>query len=145
MDFLLLLIFSCQYKRNKILLQTYSCYELPRIGLKMLNCVLCYLGAQTLSLKFWNLDYLFIHFYFLNSICILYIAITISLPFLLIVVVWLLWSVKRMSFPLLYNPTFCCSSSQDDNPARDCTKHDIKVYNDNNNNNNNNNNSIIWF
>ena len=33
-----------------------------------------------------------------------------------------------MSFPLPHHPKFCCSSSLDDNPARDCTKQNIWVY-----------------
>ena len=33
-----------------------------------------------------------------------------------------------MPFPLPHHPKFCCSSSLDDNPTRDCTKQNIRVY-----------------
>ena len=48
----------------------------------------------------------------------------------------------------IHNLTFFCPRSQDDDPARDCITHEIKVYaynsndnNDDNNNNSNNNNN----
>ena len=45
----------------------------------------------------------------------------------------------------VHNLTFFCPRSQDDDPARDCITHEVKVYaynsNNNNNNNDNNNNS----
>ena len=49
---------------------------------------------------------------------------------------------KRVVFSLLLdNLTFFCLRSWEDNLARDCITHEIKVYADNTNNNNNNNNN----
>ena len=43
---------------------------------------------------------------------------------------------------LLHGLDFSCPRSRDDDPARDCITHVIKVYAYNNNNNNNNNNNF---
>ena len=65
----------------------------------------------------------------------LYILITILFTFLLI----------KCSFDCFITRSFSHPRFRDDNPTRDGTKHDIKVYipdysnNDNDNNNNNNN------
>ena len=87
----------------------------------------------TLSVAIYSLYYLYFLLCLLIFIYLFLSYRSFSLPNVL---VYLLINVKCCPYSF-HNITFPCPKFQDDNPARDCITHEIKVHASNNNDNNN--------
>ena len=94
----------------------------------------------TLSIAIYSLYYL----YFLLCLLIFIYLFICVVPFFFLTQCVSLFVDKRVVLSLLLqNLTFPWPKSQDDNPARDCITHEIKVQAYNNNNDNNNNKGTV--